>query len=734
MTSTSVAPLPAPVDAGRQNSSEIAALWRFFRRYRGGILLVTVAFGLLGLLIALSLPPIYRSTVTLLIEPRTQRVVQVAEIYDPTQGGLDEYYATQHELLRSRGLAERVVKKLKLDDNEAFLHDAASESLGTSLKRKLDWSQWLPGLPEPEAESSSTAEQRRERATSLVMSQILVQPVPKTRLVRVHFHSGDPQLAQQVAEALGDVFIESGLEARLEATQRASRWLTDKLGGLSEDLKKSEKALQAFRDSNQLVVVGGNRGLVDQEVMENSSRLREAQRTKAALASTYARIRAAGSDGERLEQITALLQDAGVQKARSGVLDAQQVLKGVEERYGSRHPQMAAAVASLQAARRAFHEQLLNAAEGVRNQYEIAADTERQLSDVVSTTTSRVRELDRKQFELGVLEREVQTNRQLYDMFLQRFKENDSTTSYEPLNARVTDAALVPKGPILPERPKIVVVAALFGFLLGVIMASLRHVLSEGLRSVEDLEAVAQVPLFGVVPRVAFKRSAGVINQFRDDPRTPFAEGVRSVRTAVRLAEVAGRKQCFVITSAVPGEGKSSLATCLGLTLAASEKTLLIEGDLRAPTLRKILGLPKQQRGLMEVLLGTATLDEAIHVDAASGLHVLAVVQRPPNPAETVSSMAFAALLLQLRERYERIIIDSPPVQAASDALVLSRLSDAVLFVARADVTSTATVRRAIHQLNNIQAPLVGCVLNRVDVRRNPDAYGHYQYAYRYYG
>lgn len=566
------------------------------------------------------------------------------------------------------------------------------------------------------------------------MAQTFVQPVSRTRLVDVSFNSGSPEIAQAVASGIADIYIESGLESRLEASQRASRWLTEKLSGLSSELKQAEKALQAFRDANQLVVVGSNRGLVDQEIMENSSRLRDAQRTKATLASTYARIRAAGSDGDRLEQITALLQDAGVQKARGAVLDAQQALKGVEERYGARHPQMAAAIANVQAARRAFHDQLLNAAEGIRNQYEIAVDTERQLSDSVGVATSRVRELDRKQFELGVLEREVQTNRQLYDMFLQRFKENDSTTNYEPLNARVTDSAQLPKKPTSPNRMRIVLVAGLVGFLLGVIMASLRHVLSEGLRSVEDLEAVAQVPLFGVVPRVAFKRSAGVINQFRDDPRTPFAEGVRSVRTAVRLAEVAGRKQCFVITSAVPGEGKSSLATCLGLTLAASEKTLLIEGDLRAPTLRKILSLPKQQRGLMEVLLGTATLEEAIHVDAASGLHVLAVVQRPPNPAETVSSMAFAALLLQLRERYERIIIDSPPVQAASDALVLSRLSDAVLFVARADVTSTASVRRAIHQLNNIQAPLVGCVLNRVDVRRNPDAYGHYQYAYRYYG
>lgn len=719
---------------GRGPVSEIAVLWRFFRRYRSGILLITLAASLIGLLIALSLPPIYQSTVTLLIEPKAQQVVNVQEVYDPTQGATGEYYATQYELLRSRDIASRVVAKLKLDENETFLADAASESFLTSLQREFDWRSWLPGLPEPVVERVESQAQKRDRAVALVMGQTTIQPVSRTRLVDVSFNSGSPEIALAVASAIADIYIESGLESRLEASQRASRWLTEKLSGLSGELKQAEKALQAFRDSNQLVVVGSNRGLVDQEIMENSSRLRDAQRTKATLASTYARIRAAGNDGDRLEQITALLQDAGVQKARGAVLDAQQALKAVEERYGARHPQMAAAVANLQAARRAFHDQLLNAAEGVRTQYEIAVDAERQLSDSVGAATSRVRELDRKQFELGVLEREVQTNRQLYDMFLQRFKENDSTTSYEPLNARVTDAAQLPKNPTSPNRLRVVLVAGLVGLLLGVIMASLRHVLSEGLRSVEDLEAVAQVPLFGVVPRVAFKRSAGVISQFRDDPRTPFAEGVRSVRTAVRLAEVAGRKQCFVITSAVPGEGKSSLAACLGLTLAASEKTLLIEGDLRAPTLRKILGLPKQQRGLMEVLLGTATLDEAVYVDAASGLHVLAVVQRPPNPAETVSSMAFAALLLQLRERYERIIIDSPPVQAASDALVLSRLSDAVLFVARADVTSTATVRRAIHQLNNIQAPLVGCVLNRVDVRRNPDAYGHYQYAYRYYG
>ena len=729
------AAIPAPVpDSQPKAPSDLLALVRFFRRYRLGILLVTIAAALVGALIALSLPSVYRSTVTLLIEPRTPHLVQVQEVYDPTQGQSSEYFATQFELLRSRGLATRVVDKLKLAEDDDFLQDRSSETMLDSIRRRMDWKQFLPGLPDEEPAAQPTAEQRRERAIGIVMGQVAVQPVPRTRLVRVHFFLTDAAKAQRVATAIADAYIESGLEDRLEATQRASRWLTDKLGDLSTQLQKTEKALQTFRDTNQLVVVGGNRGIVDQEVMENTMRLREAQRTKAGLASTYARIRAAGNDPSRMEEITALLSDAAVQKARASMLDAQQQLKQIEERYGSRHPQMASAISAVNAARRAFHEQLMIAAEGVRNQYEIAADTERQQQDVVSSATDRARMLDRKQFELGVLERDVQTNQQLYNMFLQRFKETDTTTNYEPLNARVTDAAQVAKSPILPNRSKVVMVATVIGFLIGIALASLRHVLSEGLGSVEDLEAVSQVPLFGVVPRIAFRRGAGVAGQFRNDARTPFAEGVRSVRTSLKLAEAAGRKPCVAVTSAVPGEGKSSIAACLGMVLAGTEKTLLIEGDLRAPSLRKMLGVPKQQPGLMEVLLGNATLDAAIYVDAGTGLHLLSVNQRPPNPAETVSSMAFTALLTELRGRYERVIIDCPPVQAASDALVLARLSDAVLFVARADETPVVAVRRAIQQLRNIAAPLLGTVLNRVDVRRNPAAYGHYQYAYRYYG
>lgn len=717
-----------------QPASDLSSLFKFLRRYRSGIALVTFAATLVGVLIALSLPPVYRATVTLLIEPSNQRVVQVQDVYDPTQGLSSEYFATQYELLRSRSLASRVVDKLKLADDEDFLGDTASQSTLDSLRDRFDWQQFIPGLPNPAPVAIDTPEQRRERATSILLSQVGVQPVPRTRLVRVHFFSSNAETAQRVATALADVYIESGLESRLEATQRAGRWLTSKLGDLSTQLQTAEKALQAYRDENQIVAVGSNRGLIDQELIENSQRLRDAQRIKTELSSTYSRIRAAGSDPTRMEQITALLQDAGVQKARVALLDAEQELKQVQQRYGDKHPQMATSFTTLQAARRAFNDQLLNAAEGVRNQYEIAQETERQLSGVVANTTGRARSLDRKQFELGVLERNVQTNKQLYDLFLQRFKETDSTTSYEPLNARITDSALLPKTPMLPERPKIVLIALLIGFFLGILMASLRHVLSEGLHTVEDLEAAAQVPLFGIVPKLSFKRGASIVKHFLADPRTPFGEGVRSVRTAMKLAEVDTRKQCYVITSAVPGEGKSSIATCLAQALAGSEKVLLLEGDLRAPTLRKLLALPKQHRdGVMEILTGTATLESAIHIEP-SGLHVLAVAQRPPNPSETISSMAFAALITDLRSRYDRIIIDSPPCLAASDTLVLARLADAVLFLARADETKMATVRRAIHQLRATNAPLVGCIFNKVDVRRNAEAHSDYRYAYRYYG
>jgi polysaccharide biosynthesis transport protein len=715
--------------------SDVAALFKFLRRYRLGILIVTVAAALLGVLVALSMPPVYYSTVTLLIEPRGQRVVQqVAEVYDPTQGQFNDYFATQLELLRSRSLAERVVDKLKLDESDEFLNDAANVTMLDGVRAKLDWQRFLPFLPPPDPARVLTPEQRRDKAVSVVLAQIGVQPIPRTRLMRVQYFSGNPETAQKVANTIADAYIESGLESRLDATQHAGRWLTEKLTDLSNALQKAERNLQAFRDQNQIVSTGSNRGLLDAELMENAQRMRDAQRVKTELSSTYSRIKASDNDPAKLEQITALLQDGGVQKARAALLDAEQSLKATQQRYGEKHPLMASSISNLQAARRAFDDQLRNAAEGVRNQYEIAQETERQMSGVVADTTGRARALDRKQFELGVLEREVDSNRQLYELFLQRFKETSSTTDYEPINARVTDSAQLPKSAALPERPKIIAIATFIGLLLGLTLASLKHVLSDGVSTVEDLEQITQVPLFGIVPKVSFGRGKQVLRYFKSDPRTPFAEGVRSVRTAVRLAELDQRKQCYVITSAVPGEGKSSLASCLAVAASGTERVLLLEGDLRAPVLHKMFGIGKEHRGgLMEVLLGQSTLEAAIHKES-DNLDVLAVAQRPPNPSETVSSMAFAALLQQLRSRYDRIIIDSPPCLAASDTLVLARLSDAVLYLACADATPARTVKRAIHHLRGINAPLAGCVFNKVDVRRHLEAHGDYRYAYRYYG
>lgn len=731
VSSTAAAQSPAVLLSGDgpRSVSDLGALLAFLRRHRLLIALVTLAMTLIGVLVAVALPSVFRSTVTLMIEPRAQQVVEVQEVYDPTVGIASEYLATQYELLRSRGLADRVVDKLKLADDPAFFADRATQGMVTSVALLLG----LKTEETDEERAAQTPEQRRERAASQLMAQTLIQPVSRTRLVQVHFLSSDPARAQQIATALSEAYLESGLDSRLEATQRAGRWLTNKLDDLSAELKKAEAALQAYREENALVSVGSNRGLIDQELIDGTQRLRDAQRVKTELSSTYARVRAAGSDPLRLEQINALLQNGGVQRARDVLLDAEQQLRQVQQRYGDKHPQMAESQTRLDAARRALDTQLLVAAEGVRNQYEIAQETERQLSSVVASTTGRAQALDRKQFELGVLERNVESNRQLYELFLKRFKETDSTVNYEPLNVRITDRALLPQLPVQPNRVLLVLTAGLLGLMLGLLLAVLRQVTGEGVRTVEELEDATRLPLFGIVPKVSFQRGS-LARHFLASPRTPFAEGVRSLKAALQLVEVAGRRQAYLVTSANPEEGKTSLAACLALALSASERVLLLEGDLRKPRLRGLLNFPKQHReGLLEVVQGKASLETALHPES-DNLHVLAAAGAAGNPGETIGSPAFAALIDVLRNRYDRIIIDSPPVLAASDTLLLARLSDAVLFVTRAETTKLSTVRRAIHQLRVTGAPLVGCVLNRASIRRGADALGDYRYAYRTYG
>lgn len=711
----------APETGGLQ----LMDLLRLANLYRSELLALAGLFAVLGTVAAFSATPIFRSTLTVLIESQAERVAPVQEVYDPGFSGYG-YYGTQMELLRSRDLIGRVVDRLGLAPKEP---QPAPEKPFLARAFSL---QWLPFLPEsPDAPETIAPELLREAAIDDVLDRITVEMLPHTQLVRVSVESPSPTDAAALANAVGEVYIESGLDSRFEATERATRWLTNRLADLRVKLEASERALQSYREKHQLVNVGGSRNLYEEELTDNARRLREARTTKAQLGSSYWKIQQAGNDPQKLQEISALLLDEPVQRAGDNLAQSEQAVKQLQERYGEKHPQMANAQARLTAARRAYHEALRLSANGVKAQYEIATETERALLSVVESGRSQIRKLDERDYELTALERDVQAGRELYDVFLKRFKETDTAARYDHFNARIVDPAVAPTAPFKPNRPRVILNWTLAGILLGIGLVALRHLLSETVRSLEQLEHDTGLPVLTLLPQVPFEDRATVATLCLDQPRAAFSEGVRSIRASLYLSDVDKRMRRILFTSALAAEGKTSVAAGFAVTLGQMEKVVLVEADLRAPVLKKVFGIDAKAPGLVEVLTHEIPLEQALYHHRPSGIHVLPVAAIPVNPAEVVASAALRKLITELAGRFDRIVFDSAPCQAGSDTFMLANQMDAVVLVIDAARTGMRAVQGAVKQLRAAQAPLLGHVLNNVDPRHR-QRYGHEAYGYGY--
>jgi succinoglycan biosynthesis transport protein ExoP len=724
------------LDAVSANSGydliDLPDLMRILGRYRWnivGIMLLTVAA---TALYAFSAKPFYLGTVAILIESRSQNIVQGQDVYDPGAGTVD-YYGTQKQILISRELAEHAVDRLKLVDNPEF-----SDEIGVSKVKLIDFRKYLPFLPPEEAplQGEAAFAQKREAVIQTFMDRLQVETIEGTQVINVHFKAHSPELAAQAANTVADLFLESGLQAKLDATRKATAWLTEKLADIKSQLAKSEANLQAYREKEQIVSVSsGARTLTESELVDYSQRLREAQKKRTELESAYEKVQQVGRDTRKLREINAVLLDPLVQKASTNMLAAQEDLKQAQERYGAKHPLMVKAQTRLDTATAAFDDQLRIAADGLKTEFEIAKQNERAIAQQVETTRNKTMKLDRNDYQLSVLQREVETNRELFDTFLSRFKETDTGSSFQSLSARIIDPAVPSKKIYEPRIKRLMAVSAFVGLLIGLFLALLRHLLSEEIHTAEDLERLNHLPVLSVLPLVrgllGGKRKPASL--YLEHLESPFAEGIRSIRTALQLSDVDRRFKRIMVTSSVPQEGKSSISSALAFAMAANEQVLLVDADLRRPTQAKSLSLPIGAKGLTDALRGEP-LEECLHKHEQGGIWVMPAGARTTNPSEMISSEAFSKLLQELSGRFDRIILDSPPCQAASDALLLADQVNTVLFVVKSDATSRRAIKNSLKRLEYARAPILGNVINLVDARRNREYRDSYRYVYSYYG
>ena len=731
--------LPRPdFDAATRPEDALSNQLRFWRRSlekkRWAILLLTLLLGAVTALVVYSMTPVYRSTATLYIEPAKSKVVSIEEVYSGISGNR-EHIQTQLEILKSRELVEKLVKRLKLTTDPAIDPRQKPPALNLSIP----WRTWIPAgwLPE---EAPLSEEAANDQAIRAVQSALDIQLVRLSFLIKVNFESIDKALAAKVANTLADVYIESDLESRLQMTQHASSWLAERVKGLRGTVETSERALQQFRDKEKIVDAKGVALGASGQLTTLTTAMVAAHQKVAELENAYRQVQAVlkGESRATLESIPAVLRSPSVIPLKTAEAEAERKLAELSNRYGANHPKIIAAESDLRQARENTQKVVDSVVSSITREYEVAKATEKSMQATLDKSKTEIQDMSRKEFQLASLERDVQTNRQLYDLFVNRAKETGVTSDLQSTIARVVDPAIASGTPVKPQKTRIIAISLVIGLMLGIALALLLEYLDNTVRSGEDVATKLEVPMLGMLPWVPgklgkFELQRGFLKNFNP----AFSEAVRTLRPGVLMSALDHPHKVVLITSSVPEEGKTSVAMNLAFALTQVKRTCLIDADMRRPSVYKVMGGDPNMPGLSNLVADTEPVNKCLY-EHESGMFYIPSGPVPPNPSELLSSRRFTDVLNKLGTMFDVILIDSPPVQLVSDATVLAGVANALVFVVRADSTPYQVAKGALELLKKGKAQLLGVVLNRLDVEKSERHYGYGRYfsyggKYKYY-
>ncbi|WP_372740378.1 GumC family protein [Neptunomonas sp.] len=700
---------------------DLRQYWQTIMRQKWGIIGFAFIVTLLTALVVFSITPIYRATATLLIESQQANIVSIEEVYG-LDGGKSEYFETQFEILKSRSLAEKVVTKLDLVNHPVF--NQPEKSL---LPFDLNWREWLP-FELPVAEERVVTDTAKFRSiVDQFMAGLSISPMRKTQLVKIAYESSNAELATLIANTVGESYIESNLDAKLQLTLKASSWLSGQLEGLRTELTKAEQRLQEYREKEQIVGERGGLNIAGQELELVAGKLVDARRDRLEAESLYNQVRAIGKNNpSRLELVPTVLQHPLVQSMKESYARVELKRSELAKRYGAKHPTMQAVDSELGNARSALNRQILSIVNGIETNYKVALANERSLESALDGTKGNIQNLSRKEYKLSEYQQDVETKRAVFNTFLTRFNETSATGDLKTANARVSDPAVIPLYPVKPQKQKIVALTFVVSGMFAVMFAFVLQALNNTVKTASDVEGKLGVVMLGLLPLLPRNRKKPhqSYDMFMDDPQSSYAESLRTIRTGLILSALDNPHKVVSVTSTVPGEGKTSLALGLAFATGQVEKVLLIDADLRRPSIAKALGLDRAAAGLSSLVAGTAAIDECIQHFEAGNIDVMPAGIIPPNPSELLSSKRFADVLTQLEGRYDRIIIDTAPSQAVSDALVLAPLVGAMIYVVKSDSTPYQHAKNGLKRLREAHAPVIGVVLNQVDVKKGAKYYG----------
>jgi capsular exopolysaccharide synthesis family protein len=724
-------PLPPGLDSEEDSGLDLLELWRSVTKRKWAIVGLVVAVALLAAAVAMSLTPVYRATTVVMFETGKSQVVSIEDLYAGASGNR-EYLSTQLEVMRSREVALKTVQALKLWEHPAYDPRLPPTGLRADLSSAV---REALGMNTPQAPVDWTPQRLADAVVGRFQAGLLLDLSRNSQIARVSFESSDPVLAAQAANMLAKVFIENDLNARYEMTRQATTWLQERVTDLKDKVSESERALQAYRDRSGIISAqGAAQSGASSQLDGLTGRLLDARLRRTDAQTAYDQVRNAGQ-GTDLSTVPAVIRAPGVAEAKRLLQEAERKFSETAQRYGFEHPRYVAAKAELDAGKAGLKTQLDTTVASIRREFEAAQSVEREVERALEQARSSVQNLNRAEFELGVLQRDVESNREMYSLFMTRAKETTNTSDLQTPIARVVDPALAPGAPIKPNPSQIVLVAMLLALGVGAAASVLLDQLDKTIKTADDVERKLQVPLLTTLPLLnkGDARRASSARLFVDQPNSVFAEAIRTARSGVLLSALDEPHRVLLLTSSLPGEGKTTVSMNLALSHAQTQKTLLIDADMRRPSVAKALDLPPNAAGLSSFVAGNKPMIDCIHRVEGSGLYVMPSGPLPPNPLEMISSRRFKERMAELSEQFDMVIIDSPPLELVSDALMLCSVATGVIYVTQAMETSAPMVNRGLERLRRADGNVLGLVLNQFDFKRASKYYGDYS-GYGKYG